>query len=53
MLSPTLYSLYMHDCTPAYPTNAIIKFVDDITVVGLISGGDESAYREEVHKMSS
>ncbi|KAK0133341.1 putative RNA-directed DNA polymerase from transposon BS [Merluccius polli] len=40
---------YTHDCNPSYPNNAIIKFADDTTLVGLISGGDESAYRAEVH----
>ncbi|XP_066531611.1 semaphorin-4A-like [Hoplias malabaricus] len=29
-------------------SNTIIKFADDTTVVGLISGGDETAYRDEV-----
>lgn len=33
MLSPLLYSLYTHDCTPTYTSNSIIKFVDDTTVV--------------------
>jgi hypothetical protein len=28
--------------------NTIIKFVDDTTVVGLITDGNETAYREEV-----
>ncbi|KAF7650741.1 hypothetical protein LDENG_00121410 [Lucifuga dentata] len=51
VLSPTLYSLYTYDCTPAHPTNTIIKFADDTTVVGLISGGDESAYRDEVQRL--
>ena len=52
MLSPTLYSLYTHDCTPVHSTNTIIKFADDTTVVGLISGGDEFAYRDEVLKLA-
>ena len=39
--------LYTHDCTPTHPENAIIKFADDTTIVGLISGGDETASREE------
>nr|XP_024655500.1 LOW QUALITY PROTEIN: NACHT, LRR and PYD domains-containing protein 12 [Maylandia zebra] len=52
-LSPLLYSLYTHDCTPAHQSNAIVKFADDTTVVGLISGGDESAYRDEVERLSS
>ena len=37
VLSPFLYSLYTHDCNPLYNTNAIIKFADDTTVVGLIN----------------
>lgn len=32
-------------------TNTIIKFADDTTVVGLISGGDETAYRAEVENL--
>lgn len=51
VLSPTLYSLYTYDYTPAHPTNTIIKFTKKSTVVGLISGGDESAYRDEVQKL--
>ncbi|XP_033978014.1 vomeronasal type-2 receptor 1-like, partial [Trematomus bernacchii] len=53
VLSPLLYSLYTHDCSPAHPENIIVKFADDTTVVGLISGGDESAYRSEVLKLSA
>ena len=52
MLSPLLYSLYTHDCTPTHPTNTIIKFADDTTVIGLISEDDESAYRDEVQKLT-
>lgn len=37
MLSPLLYFLYTHDCIAVHPTNAIIKFADDTTLVGLIS----------------
>ncbi|KAF7643445.1 hypothetical protein LDENG_00239250 [Lucifuga dentata] len=52
VLSPLLYSLYTYDCSPAFSTNSIIKFADDTTVIGLISGGDESAYRQEVQTLS-
>lgn len=42
--------------TAPSPTRAtqIIKFADDTTVVGLISrsGGDESAYRDEVEQLA-
>ena len=48
VLSPLLYTLYTSDCTPKHPTNSIIKFADDTTVVGLITGGDETAYRQEI-----
>ncbi len=43
VLSPLLYTLYTHDCTPTYPNNAIIKFADETTVAGLISGGGGKA----------
>ncbi|MEQ2300021.1 hypothetical protein AMECASPLE_020960 [Ameca splendens] len=33
-----LYSLYTYDWTAAHPPNATIKYADDTTVVGLISG---------------
>ncbi|KAM7373781.1 hypothetical protein PAMA_022061 [Pampus argenteus] len=53
VLSPLLYSLYTHDCSPVHQSNTIIKFADDTTVVGPISGGDESAYRDEVTQLVS
>ena len=52
VLSPLLYSLYTYDCIPAHKSNAVIKFADDTTVVGLISEGDEAAYRDEVEKLA-
>ena len=36
-----------HDCMAKHNSNAIIKFADDITAVGLITDNDETAYREE------
>ena len=54
VLSPLLYSLYTHDCSPAHHSNTMVKFADDTTVVGLISrGGDEAAYRDEVGQLST
>ena len=53
VLSPLLYSLYTHDCTPAHPANLVIKFADDTTIVGPISGGDESEYRYEVERLAA
>lgn len=52
VLSPLLYTLYTHDCTSTHHNNIIVKFADDTTVVGLITGADESAYREEVKHLS-
>ena len=52
VLSPLLYTLYTTDCRPANSSNTIVKFADDMTVVGMITGGDESAYRDEVLKLS-
>ena len=48
MLSPFLYSLFTRDCTARYDSNAIIKFANDTTVVGLITNNDETACRGEV-----
>ena len=47
-LLTNLLTLLTHDCSPSHPSNYIIKFADDTTIVGLISKGDESAYKEEV-----
>ncbi|XP_051517576.1 uncharacterized protein LOC127419842 [Myxocyprinus asiaticus] len=44
--------LYSHDCVATHCSNAIIKFADDTTVVGLITDNDETAYREEVHTLT-
>ena len=52
VLSPLLYSLYTHDCTPIHLSNTIITFADDTTVIGLITGGDETAYRDEVNRLA-
>lgn len=51
VLSPLLYSLYTHDCTPAHPTNTVIKFADDTVVTGLTSGGDEADCRDEIQRL--
>ena len=36
VLSPQLYSIYTYDCISTHSSNTMIKFVDDITVVGEI-----------------
>ncbi|XP_057203612.1 ATP-binding cassette sub-family C member 8 [Triplophysa rosa] len=44
-MSPLLYTLLTHDCTPSHDSNLFIKFADNTTVVGLISNRDETNYR--------
>ncbi|KAK1793638.1 hypothetical protein P4O66_012012 [Electrophorus voltai] len=53
VLSPLLFTLLTHDCAAMHSSNHIIKFADDITVVGLINKDNESAYREEVRELVS
>jgi hypothetical protein len=48
VLCPLLYSLFAHDCLAPHNSNTIIKLADDTTLVGLITGDDDTAYREEV-----
>uniref|UniRef100_A0AAQ4Q691 Reverse transcriptase domain-containing protein n=1 Tax=Gasterosteus aculeatus aculeatus TaxID=481459 RepID=A0AAQ4Q691_GASAC len=47
VLSPLLFSLYTNSCTSSHQSVKLLKFADDTTLIGLISGGDESAYRWE------
>ncbi len=42
VLSPLLFTLLTHDCTPSHNSNLFIKFADDTTVVGLISNRGET-----------
>ncbi len=53
VLSPLLYSLYTHDCVSSHSSTSIIKFADDTVVLGLISNNDETAYLDEVERLSS
>ncbi len=52
VLSPLLFTLLTHDCTPSHNSNLFIKFADDTTVVGLISNRDETNYRSEVSRLA-
>jgi gmma-aminobutyric acid receptor subunit gamma/cGMP-dependent protein kinase 2 len=52
VLSPFWYTLFTHDCVTKYDSNIIIKFADDMTMVGLITDNDETAYREEVRDLA-
>jgi hypothetical protein len=47
-----MLSLFTHDCVAMHNSNTIIKFADDTTVVGLITNGDETAYKEEVRDLA-
>lgn len=49
--NPFTLWLYTSDCLPTFPSNSVIKFADDSPVVGLTTGGDESAYRQEVQSL--
>ncbi len=53
MLGPLLFTLLTHDCAATHSSNHIIQFAADMTVVSLVSKGDESAYREEVYRLSA
>ncbi|KAF7649123.1 hypothetical protein LDENG_00146500, partial [Lucifuga dentata] len=48
VLSPLLFSLYTNSCTSSHQSVKLLKFADDTTLIGLISGEDESAYRWEI-----
>ncbi|KAK3525720.1 hypothetical protein QTP70_006752 [Hemibagrus guttatus] len=53
VLSSMLFTLLTHDCAAMHSSNHIVKFVNDTTVVGLISKNYESAYREEVRRLTA
>ncbi len=53
VLSSALYSLFTYDCTSSHNSNTLIKFADDTTIVGLITGNNETAYREEVQILTT
>ncbi|KAJ8357469.1 hypothetical protein SKAU_G00202630 [Synaphobranchus kaupii] len=53
ILSPLLYALFTHDFVATHSSNAILKFADDTTILGLISNNDETAYREEVSVLAT
>ncbi len=53
VLSPLLYSLYTHDCVSSHSSTSIVTFSDDTVVLGLISNNDETAYLDEVERLTS
>ncbi len=53
MHSPLLYFLYTHDCVSSHSSTSIVKFADDTVVLGLISNNDETAFLDEVERLTS
>ena len=53
VLSPLLYTLFTHDCSASSPSNLIVKFADDTTVLGLINNNNEMDYRTEVQHLAA
>ncbi len=53
VLSPLLFFLYTHDCVSSHSSTSIVKFADDTVVLGLISNNDETAYLDEVERLTS
>ncbi|KAK3517059.1 hypothetical protein QTP86_019583, partial [Hemibagrus guttatus] len=53
VLSPLLFSIYTNCCTSGHQSVKLLKFADDTTLIGLISDGDESAYRGEMDRLVS
>ncbi len=53
VLSPLLYSIYTHDCVSSHSSNSIVKFADDTVVLGRISNNDETAYLDELERLTS
>ncbi len=41
-----------HDCVSSHRSTSIIKFADDTVVLGLISNNDETAYLDEVERLT-
>ncbi|KAK3510440.1 hypothetical protein QTP70_006852, partial [Hemibagrus guttatus] len=53
VLSPLLFTLLTHDCAGMHSCNHILKFTDDTTMVGLIRKNNESAYRQELRRLTA
>ncbi len=53
VLSPLLYSLYTHDFVSSHSSTSVVKFADDTVVLGLINNNDETAYLDEVERLTS
>jgi hypothetical protein len=52
VLIPLMCSLFTRDCVATHVSNTIIKFADNTTVVGLITGNNETDYTEKVRNLA-
>ncbi|KAI4890340.1 hypothetical protein NFI96_001136 [Prochilodus magdalenae] len=51
-LCPQPSPVFLYDCVARHTCSIIFKFADDTTILGLITDGDETAYRDEVSALS-
>lgn len=52
ILSPLLYSQYIHTCVSTDQSNLVVRFTDNTTMVGLIFNRYEMTYRKEMGNLS-
>ncbi|XP_029106248.1 uncharacterized protein LOC114910215 [Scleropages formosus] len=50
-LSPKLFTLYTYDCDSTQDDTVVIKYANDMTILGLIKNEDESGYRASVNSI--
>ncbi|KAJ8342756.1 hypothetical protein SKAU_G00326840 [Synaphobranchus kaupii] len=53
LLDPLQFAYRANSCTSSHQSVKLLKFADDTTLIGLISNGDESAYRWEIEQLLS
>ena len=49
VLSPLLFALYPHDCTPRHREHSTVKYADNTIIVSCIINNNESSYKEEIN----
>lgn len=50
-VSPALYTLFTHACIPIHSSNIMVKFADDIAIMGLVTYNDKTHHREEIRHL--
>ncbi|KAJ8369389.1 hypothetical protein SKAU_G00094170 [Synaphobranchus kaupii] len=53
LLDTLQFAYRANSCTSSHQSVKLLKFADDTTLIGLISNGDESAYRWEIEQLLS